>query len=348
MYFATIDCGTTNSRVYILDNKYKVIGKGQKKVGVRDTVIDGSNEVLREGLKEVFKDTVKNTGLEIGDIKFAITSGMITSEIGLIEIPHIWTPAGIDELAKNVKVVKDPNIFPVDLPVIFIRGIKNRFPQNITYRDIRKVDFMRGEETQVAGLISHHKDLEYPVIMTTLTSHTKFIYINEDKKVAGCLTTISGQIYEAIMGMTSIGKSIKKPSEDNSNQDYFNEEVINTAFNSVKKAGFLRTLMMPRFMEVLLETEWYERELFFNSTIASEDLRAVNDFDLLGFNKNSSYVLVGHKERSKLYSYLLKEKCGVERYIKQINEENEIDRLSIDGAITVAKKAGYFKEDKVF
>ena len=57
---------------------------------------------------------------------------------------------------------------------------------------------------------------------------------------------------------------------------------------------------------------------------------------------------MGSKERSRLYSYLLKEKYGIKNYIKQINEENEIDRLSIDGAIEVAKKAGYLREDKVF
>ena len=42
MYLACIDCGTTNSRVYILDDEYRVVGKGLRKVGVRDTVINGS------------------------------------------------------------------------------------------------------------------------------------------------------------------------------------------------------------------------------------------------------------------------------------------------------------------
>jgi len=345
MYFATIDCGTTNSRVYILDDRYQVIGRGQKKVGVRDTAVTGSNEMLKEGLRKIFEHTVQDTGLSIKDIKFAITSGMITSEIGLIEIPHITAPAGINELAENVKVVRNLAIFPVDVPIIFIRGIKNSFPKNATYKDLRKTDFMRGEETQVLGLISCYKDLKYPIIMTMLTSHTKFIYINEDKKIAGSLTTLSGQIHEAIQSMTVIGKSIKKTSNNTTKEGYFDEGLINTAYDSVKNAGFLRTLLMPRFMEVLLETEWYERELFFNSTIPCEDLNAMNDFDLLGFNRKSTFVLVGHKNRSNIYKYLLKEKYGVTQDIKQIYKEDEIDRLSIEGAITVAKKAGYLTGD---
>lgn len=343
MHFATIDCGTTNSRVYILDDRCQVVGKGLRKVGVRDTVISGSNAVLKEGLKGVFEDAVGSTGLRVSDIRFVVTSGMITSEIGLLEVPHIWTPAGIDELAENVRIVRDPNVFPVDMPVIFIPGVKNKFPTDIRYGDMRSVDFMRGEETQAAGLISSYQGLEYPVIMATLTSHTKFTYINEERRIAGSLTTLSGQVYEAIMEATSIGKSMKRPPEQNGKEAYFNEEVINAAFSSVKNAGFLRTLMMPRFMEVLLETEWYERELFFSSAIACEDLRALNDCDLLGFNRDSTFVLVGHRERSKLYRYLLKEKYGAVRHIEHITEDDEIDRLAIDGAIAVARKGGYVR-----
>jgi 2-dehydro-3-deoxygalactonokinase len=341
MYFATIDCGTTNSRVYLLDDAYQVIGRGQKKVGVRDTVITGSNEILKEGLREAFEDTVKDTGLRMGDVEFAISAGMITSEIGLIDIPHIPGPAGIEELTRNIKVVRDPTVFPIDIPMIFICGIKNSLPENATYRDIRKTDFMRGEEAQALGLIASYGDLKYPVMLTILTSHTKFIYIDEEKKIVGGLSTLSGQIHEAIESATSIGKSIKNAAGDTTGENYFDKGVIDAAYDSVKNAGFLRTILMPRFMDVLLDTQWYERELFLNSAITSEDLRTMNDFGLLGFDRYNSFVLVGNKKRSDIYKYLLEEKVRSTRDITQICEQDEIDRLSIDGAIEVAKKAGY-------
>ncbi len=341
MYFATIDCGTTNSRVYLLDDAYQVIGRGQKKVGVRDTVITGSNEILKEGLREAFEDTVRDTGLRMGDVEFAISAGMITSEIGLIDIPHIPGPAGIDELTRNIKVVRDPTVFPIDIPMIFICGIKNSLPENATYRDIRKTDFMRGEEAQALGLIARYGDLKYPVMLTILTSHTKFIYIDEEKKIVGGLSTLSGQIHEAIESATSIGKSIKSVSGDTTGENYFDKGVIDAAYDSVKNAGFLRTILMPRFMDVLLDTQWYERELFLNSAITSEDLRTMNDFGLVGFDRYNSFVLVGQKKRSDIYKYLLEEKVKSTRDITQICEQDEIDRLSIDGAIEVAKKAGY-------
>jgi 2-dehydro-3-deoxygalactonokinase len=341
MYFATIDCGTTNTRVYLLDSAYRVIGRGQKKVGVRDTVISGSNEILKEGLKEAFENGAKDAGLRLRDLEFAISAGMITSEIGLIDIPHIPGPVGIEELTRNIKVVRDTAVFPIDIPMIFICGIKNSLPEHATYRDIRKTDFMRGEEVQALGLIAGHGDLRYPVMLTILTSHTKFIYIDGRKRIVGGLSTLSGQIHEAIESATSIGKSIKRTSGDTIGENYFDKGVIDAAYDSVHNAGFLRTILMPRFMDVLLDTQWYERELFLNSAITSEDLRTMNDFGLLGFDKYNSFVLVGDKKRSGIYKYLLEEKVKGTPDIKQICEQDEIDRLSIDGAIEVAKKAGY-------
>lgn len=154
MYFAIIDCGTTNSRVYILNGKFDVIYKGIKQIGVKDTAVTGSNRILKEGLKELLENTIFKAGMNLKDIEFAITSGMITSEIGLMEIPHLWAPAGIDELSKSITPIQNTELFPVDIPLIFIRGIKNQYPPNANYRDIRMVDFMRGEETQMAGLFS--------------------------------------------------------------------------------------------------------------------------------------------------------------------------------------------------
>jgi len=105
MYFATIDCGTTNSRVYIVDENSTIKGEAYKKIGVKDTAINGNNKALKEGLAETFYKALENAHVELRDIKFAISSGMITSEIGLLEIPHIWAPVKIDDLSKNLKKV---------------------------------------------------------------------------------------------------------------------------------------------------------------------------------------------------------------------------------------------------
>jgi len=338
--FATIDCGTTNSRVYVLDERLRVAAKGAKKVGVRDTAITGSRRALREGLKELFEETVREAGLRVQDLACAVTSGMITSEIGLLEIPHLWAPAGIDDLAAHVTPVRDPEVFPVDVELVFIRGLKNAYPADASYRAIRRIDFMRGEETQIMGLLALPGTPAPPLTAVVLSSHTKYIAVTADRKIAGSLTTLSGQVFEAIRHGTSIGKSIEAPEAEPDNLD---TEVMDTAYDAVAHAGFLRTLIMPRFMEVLLGVPAPARRLFLDAAIAAEDLRVLRDFPLLGFSSDTPFVLVGHATRCRIFRYLLTRYVGLTRDISEVSEAEEVDRLSILGAAAIARRAGYLE-----
>jgi len=340
MHFATIDCGTTNSRVYLLNEDLAVVGKGSKKVGVKDTAVHGSNQVLKDGLRELFETTVRDATLALSDIRFAITSGMITSELGLLEIPHLWAPVRVEDLAANVKLVNDRGTFPLDVPLLFIRGIKNAYPAKTTYRDIRQIDFMRGEETQIAGLLSLHPELELPLTVVILSSHTKYISVSRDQRILGSITTLSGQLFEAILSGTSIGKSIALP-DDSFQEDFFDPEVIDAAYDSVTHAGFARSLLMPRFMDVLLHAPVQMRRLFLEGAIGAEDLRALADFPLVGFPADTMFVLVGQRGRCRILQYLLEAYHKPGQKVIPISDPDQVDRLSIQGAITIAQKAGY-------
>lgn len=338
MYIATIDCGTTNSRVYIVNAKGEIVGQAEKKVGVRDTAVHGSNEKLKKELSETFYHALEHANKKIKDIDFAISSGMITSEIGLIEIPHMWAPAGNNELANNIKRVHDASIFPVDIPIYFIRGIKNKFDiQTATINNVGELDFMRGEETQIVGLFNLH-NIKPPLTVVILSSHTKFIPINEQKNILGSITTVSGQVYEAIIKETFVGKSVRKDSDFDA-ENYFDENIIDAAYNWVKKSGFLRSLLLPRFMDVLLKTRWYERKLFVESIIASEDIKSMSQLRDFNIAPTEAFVLIGSAKRSLVYEYLLKEKKNIKNIIK-INDKKDIDYLSISGSLQLAKLAG--------
>lgn len=341
MKFATIDCGTTNSRIYIVNEQADILGKATKKVGVRDTAIHGSNQILKDGLQETFYQAVENAGCKLNEIGFAISSGMITSEIGLLEIPHLWAPVGMDDLAQNITKVHDTTIFPVDIPIYFIRGIKNRYdPETASVKTVGFLDFMRGEEAQIAGLLSIY-DLQPPLTIAVLSSHTKFISINQDSKVLGSLTTVSGQVYEAILKETFLGKSVRATTEYD-DSDYLDKDVIDSAYNWVTNAGFLRTLLMPRFLDVLIKTEWYERKLFVEATIAAEDMQAMQQFETFNFPLDTTFILIGAEKRCALYKHLLREKIQLSKDILTITETEEVDLLSIKGAIALAKQAGLF------
>ncbi len=341
MKFATIDCGTTNSRVYIVNEQAEILGKAAKKVGVRDTAIHGSNQVLKDGLKDTFYQALDNARCALRDLGFAISSGMITSEIGLLEIPHLWAPASMEDVAQHIKKVHDTSIFPVDIPIYFIRGIKNRYePENASIKTVGLLDFMRGEEAQIAGLLSSY-DLRPPLTIVVLSSHTKFISLDQNNKILGSLTTVSGQVYEAILKETFLGKSVRATTEFD-DSGYLDHDVIESAYNWVMNSGFLRTLLMPRFLDVLIKTEWYERKLFVEATIAAEDMQVMKQFEVLNFPLDTTFILIGAEKRCALYKHLLREKMQLKKEILTITETEEVDLLSIKGAIALAKQAGLF------
>jgi 2-dehydro-3-deoxygalactonokinase len=337
MHFATIDCGTTNSRVFLLDKNLGVVGKGSRKVGVKDTAVHGSNHVLKMGLSELFEQTVASAGLRLADIQCAITSGMITSELGLQEIPHLWAPAGLAELAESLTVTQDPTVFPLDLPLVFIRGIKNPYPPETTYEDIRRIDFMRGEETQIMGLLTRPDLPRPPLTAVVLSSHTKYIHVRHDGRIAGSLTTLSGQVFEAIQQATSIGKSIAAEGEPEPKDLAL---AAHTAFDAVRHAGFLRALLMPRFMDVLLKVPAEVRRTFVEAAIAAEDLQAMQDFPLVGFPRDCPMILIGSPRRCRVFREVLTRAEETGPAIAEISTVEAVDRLSIDGAVAIARRAG--------
>ena len=328
--FAAVDTGTTNTRVYIIE-KGKIVGRAYKKVGVRDTVITKSKDVLKQGIVDCFAEALKSAGVVQSNIEFAIASGMIITEIGLIDIPHLVAPVGLNELVDGAVVIHDTSIFPIDIPVIFVPGVKNDFGDS-GLTGIREIDFMKGEETQVIGALAKLKPA-LPCNIVIFSSHTKMVHVDRDGKIAGSITTLSGQMYEAIKMQTAIGKSI-----DDENPDFYSDEIVDIAYDCVKNAGLLRTLLMPRFMEVLLDTEGFERRLFVEAALAAEDIKIFNEADNIpGLNKDTDYIFIGHKLRCRIYEKFARQ-LGVKGNITSIWDKQEIDDFVVQGDVQISKE----------
>lgn len=342
MLYATIDCGTTNSRVYIVDETGRVYGKATKQVGVRDTATTGSRDVLRAGLRETVARAAADAGVKTAELQAIFSSGMITSEIGLVEIPHLMAPCGMQELAEQMTPVSDAGLTEENIPVYFVRGIKNHMEEGGTVPAasvVGELDFMRGEETQVAGLLEK-PDVVLPVMVVILSSHTKFIPVSAEGKILGSLTTMSGQLYDAVIHHTFVGKSVeKREHSQEAPENYFDASLADEAVRWIRKGGLVRACMFPRFLDVLLDTEWYERALFFDALIAAEDMLCVNSLDAICPKLPEHFLLVGQPERARLYEYVIA-KAFPDIHTSTMTDIREIDALSIRGVLGIARKAG--------
>jgi len=332
--FAVIDCGSTNTRVYLIDHE-TIMGKSEVHVGVKDTTATGSTAKLKEGIKAACVQAAQAADVSIASIRYAIASGMITSDLGLLEVPHMTAPASVDDLAKQVMIVHDPAVFPLDIPVIFVRGIKNDSGNN-TWNDVRSMDLMRGEETQTIGLLARLAP-QLPVNIIELGSTTKFIHVDVEGRIAGSVTSLSGQVYDAVKKETFLGSCVRE--EAPAREAFFAEEIWRKAYECVQEAGFLRTLLLTRFIQFSMKTTAQERKFFMESAIAADDMSVLAEAGAAGFDLKGDYILVGHKDRCRLYETMIRHTFHYEKKMTLVTERADIDMLTVEGAIEIAKRS---------
>ena len=97
-YTVYYDSGTTNSRAYLLGENCELLATAKREVGSKDSALAGSNKVLILALKELYDELLSQNGLRDGDVNAIYASGMITSNVGLLEIPHLIAPASAADL----------------------------------------------------------------------------------------------------------------------------------------------------------------------------------------------------------------------------------------------------------
>ena len=178
--YVTIDGGTTNTRLYLVSD-LKVERSVKLAVGARN-----GKDALLSAISGAIGDLVSNTS----ELEAIIASGMISSEYGLVNLPHVIAPAGKDELSEAMYKTE----FEVTgrTPWYFIRGVK-------TVGDtLKETDVMRGEETELMGLTDEGEDAIY--VMPG--SHSKHVKIDRFGRIISFSTMLSGELFTAILENT--------------------------------------------------------------------------------------------------------------------------------------------------
>ncbi|MFA5446992.1 MAG: 2-dehydro-3-deoxygalactonokinase [Sphaerochaeta sp.] len=342
MALIALDCGTTNSSMYVIDEHDQIIGKAVKKVGVKDTAETGSTEILKTGLREAYVEALADANISDDDVTMVLSNGMITSEIGLHCLPHLTAPVSSEDLGHNMVEVGSLDIFPKNVPVYFVRGVKNRVTDLSTeIDDVGLLDFMRGEETQVAGLLASGV-ANPPFTLVMLSSHTKYISVDHQARIAGSVTTLSGQLYAAMAGSSVLAKSLQDDNKSHSKD--FSHTVIDSAQQWTEEVGLLRSMMMVRFMDVLMQTTSNERRTFMEACIAAQDMMALQQFSQLDLKLDAPFVLMGKSSRCNVYEYLLKKRFGAQHPITLYVDDEAIDALTVQGLLHLARKAKLLKD----
>lgn len=197
--FAVIDSGTTSTRVRYWRSGH-VIWSGSRAAGARDTAIEGHPGRVRDALRDLLREADAQTQTKPQAL---ICSGMITSDVGLHEVPHVEAPAGPSELAERIvfRTLEDVS----DVVFAFIPGVKVH-PRDMTIDSLDGGDVMRGEETEVFGLRSLLA-LTGPATFLHFGSHHKAIDVDAEGRITDLRSSMTGELLSAIREHTILKSS---------------------------------------------------------------------------------------------------------------------------------------------
>ncbi len=252
--YITVDGGTTNTRVNLVENE-KIVAAKKINRGAKAGIDD--REGLKSELKQAISSLLCENNLKESDIIKILASGMITCEFGLYEVPHTTVPAGISELHHSTVEVSFPEISPI--PFVFIRGIK------VASDDLSECDMMRGEETELMGLMSILGGITESVYVLP-GSHSKIIRTDEAGRINNFSTMLTGEMQMALASST-----ILKDAIDLSITDHDACYLIE-GYNFAKKEGINKSLFKVRILKNIFKRAPVEVYSFYLGAILSDEI----------------------------------------------------------------------------
>ncbi len=301
--YITVDGGTTNTRMSLVVDG-RVVGTKKYNVGARAS-IDGKApliDAIRRGISELLSEG----SLTEGEVDCIIASGMITSEHGLMELPHLKAPVGPAELHNGMVRAEIPEI--TSIPFSFIRGVR-------CGGDPLSTDMMRGEETELMGIIG-----EDPAGVYLLPgSHAKVVRVDDAGKITNFVTTLTGEMIHALSTETILKSSLKLDSA-------LCREALLEGFDAKMQYGLNATLFKVRTMKSLFGRSDSEVYSFFLGAVLSDEISAVGLM-------NPERIVIGGKRQLREAEAILLEACAKCEAV--CLSDDEVDNSTAIGAVKI-------------
>jgi 2-dehydro-3-deoxygalactonokinase len=226
-----LDAGSTNTRGFLVRDRV-VLARSTAAIGVRDSARDGSTVRLRREISKVIGELSR-----VEEPTRVMAAGMITSSLGVHEVPHLVAPVGLEGFSKNLTKVDAPDV--TSLPMYFVPGVKT----GAASMDVFDTDIMRGEETLALGLLSLGH-IQPGGGFLNAGSHWKLICLNRAGEIVKSRTSLGGEVVHAVQTGTILASAFPEgPLQD------FDETAVRAGAASTRVHGLLRALFGVRLME---------------------------------------------------------------------------------------------------
>jgi 2-dehydro-3-deoxygalactonokinase len=243
---------------------------------------------------------------------------MLTSALGLKEIPHVHGPISMKDLRRRVTVSEFPDV--TSLLVMLVPGVKTGNAGADPW-EIGNIDVIRGEETLCVGLLASNV-LKPHYSLLNLGSHWKSIVIDEQGRIGECLTSLSGELMLASQTATILAGSI--PEGRPTVPDW---AWLEHGMHEEQRSGLTRTLFCVRLLELDARTSPLQRLSYLIGGFISQNLSALLSKSLIG----KRVVICGAGGIADAWKYALNERgIEAENYSERTEEAfiRGLDELS--------------------
>ena len=286
-----VDLGTTNTRVWLMRG-IEVLAQASKQVGVSDSAREGTTTSIRTGLKELIAKVQNqaNHNSKSDAPVCVVAAGMISSPLGLAELAHIPSPAGMRDLAAATAKFAFPDI--TTLPFLLVPGVRSG-----SMELAGQVDAMRGEETLCVGL--QLLDLvEPPAVVLTLGSHWKAIQLAADGRIQSSVTSLSGEMIDAVRTQTILASAVADNWPDEIAKAW-----LEAGIEEQRRSGLPRALFCVRLLELQNEGTASERFAYLLGAFIAADLDALVNRGVLA--SGIPIVISGHAAVAEAWAFAL-------------------------------------------
>jgi 2-dehydro-3-deoxygalactonokinase len=268
-----LDWGTTSFRAYR-------IGAGGAVLERRETV-DGILQAIGGDFQAVLS-------IQIGDWLASdpatpiLASGMIGSRQGWLEVPYAQCPAGPREIAAGIEHLESRG-----RRIHFVPGLMTRGADGVP-------DVMRGEETQIFGIVGDGAGAERLVLPG---SHSKWVEVRAGA-IAHFSTYMTGEVFSAVQAHTILGRTMVPGDHD---RDAFERGAGYGLREDASSGGLLKRLFSARTLALFDELKPGEGADYLSGLMIGCEIREA----LAVFPAAGVVRVVGRSALAELYAAAL-------------------------------------------
>ena len=318
-----VDMGTTNTRLWLVQQG-AIVDRFTEPLGLRDAARQRSSSIIRDRLASLLataSSRAATLGLRASHI---LAAGMLTSPLGLCEVPHVSAPAGERELAKALRQFSDPEV--ADLPIYLVPGVRTG-PVSPSLQQLQDTDLMRGEETMIVGLLEAGL-LSPNSTFLNLGSHWKAISIDDTGRIASSFTTLSGEFIHVLQTHTVLASALPQ-----GRLEALDPEWLERGRRFERQNGTGRSMFAVRLLEQVFQIAPSALSSFLLGAVVESDL---NSMDRLGI-LNGPIVVAGTGSASEAWCRILE---STDRNPTLLSQDT-LERCFVAGLIRLFRLSGY-------